>query len=128
MMTDEDYFGVGKKSCELAQGEVALSGATHYGTCPRQEVPANRGGLFCMSAQTRTDVLPYIFLILVCGYLLPGTSRRALVLPRPKYPYTRVLASDLHPSGILSGIRHSGTVFASGIRAMGKGAGARAIE
>ena len=26
------------------------------GTCPRQEVPANRGGLFCMSAQTRTDV------------------------------------------------------------------------
>ena len=28
-----------------------------------------------MSARTRTDVLPYIFLIPVCGYFLPGTSR-----------------------------------------------------
>jgi len=48
-------------------------------TCPRQEVPASGGGLFCMSAQTRTDVLPYIFLILVCGYLLPGTSTSRVV-------------------------------------------------
>jgi len=43
-------------------------------TCPRKEVPANWGSLFCMSALTCTDVLPYIFLISVCGYLLPGTS------------------------------------------------------
>jgi len=27
-----------------------------------------------MSAPMSTDSLPYIFLIFVCGYLLPGTS------------------------------------------------------
>ena len=44
-------------------------------TGPEQEVVANRGGgLFCMSALTCTDVLPYIFLIPVCGYFLPVTS------------------------------------------------------
>jgi len=31
-----------------------------------------------MGAQTRTDVLPYISLILVFGYLWPGTSTRFL--------------------------------------------------
>ena len=50
------------------------------GTCPRQEVPANRGGSFCMSARTRTDILPYIFLIPVCGYFLPGTSMNMILV------------------------------------------------
>ena len=29
--------------------------------CPRQEVPANRGGLFCMGAQTCIDILLHLF-------------------------------------------------------------------
>jgi len=33
-----------------------------------------------MGAQTRTDVLPYISLILVFGYLWPGTSTERRVV------------------------------------------------
>ena len=37
-------------------------------------MPASGGGGFCIGARSRTGVLPYIFLIPVCGYLLPGKS------------------------------------------------------
>jgi len=38
----------------------------------------NWRGIICMGAQTSTDVLPYISLIPVFGYLLPGTSTHCL--------------------------------------------------
>jgi len=47
-------------------------------TRPRQEVPGNRGGQFCMSAQIIAGGLPYENLIPVSGYFLPGTSSIAL--------------------------------------------------
>jgi len=49
-------------------------------TRPPQEVPGNRGGIFCMGAQTRTDILPYMSLIPVFGYFMRGTSTRIWVL------------------------------------------------
>jgi len=45
-----------------------------FSTRPPQEVPENRGGIFCMGAQTRTDILPYMSLIPVFGYFMRGTS------------------------------------------------------
>ena len=48
--------------------------SSFYGTRPRQEVPGNRGGQFCMSAQIIAGGLPYENLIPVSGYFLPGTS------------------------------------------------------
>jgi len=47
-------------------------------TRPPQEVPENRGGIFCMGAQTRTDILPYMSLIPVFGYFMRGTSTNNL--------------------------------------------------
>ena len=49
-------------------------GTTSVVTRPPQEVPENRGGIFCMGAQTRTDILPYMSLIPVFGYFMRGTS------------------------------------------------------
>ena len=39
-------------------------------------------GIIPMGAQTRTDVLPYISLIPVFGYLWPGTSKGGLLVER----------------------------------------------
>jgi len=44
-------------------------------TRPRQEVPGNKGGPFCMGAQIIAGVLPYKNLIPVSEYFLPGTSK-----------------------------------------------------
>ena len=41
----------------------------------KKKVPENRGGIFCIGARTRTDILPYISLIPVFGYFMRGTSR-----------------------------------------------------
>jgi len=40
---------------------------------PRKKYPKT-GGIFCMGAQTRTDILPYISIIPVFGYFFRGSS------------------------------------------------------
>ena len=41
---------------------------------PLMKYPKTGGGMFCMGAQARTDILPYISLIPVFGYFMRGTS------------------------------------------------------
>jgi len=46
-----------------------------------QEEPEDRGGgIFCLGAQTRTGILPYIYSIPVFGCFLPGTSNTGMLL------------------------------------------------
>ena len=61
---------IGQSDKSNLKGSTATTGSTR----PPQEVPENRGGIFCMGAQTRTDILPYMSLIPVFGYFMRGTS------------------------------------------------------
>ena len=58
--------------------------ARNCGTRPPHEVPENRARIFCMGAQVRTDILPYISLIPVFRYFLRGTSIRPDILRNRK--------------------------------------------
>ena len=60
----------GQSSYDTENGVQSSPYLSQARNTPKQGCP------FCMSAQTRTNVLPYIFLIPVCECFLPVTSSR----------------------------------------------------
>jgi len=59
-------------------GPWLMAGVLERLFVPDKKKCLQTGGVYssiCVSAQARTDVLPYIYILIpICGHLLPGTS------------------------------------------------------